>query len=89
MAHKEIFELINKNLSGLSSIDNIIDEDIHKEILKFLPENNWELRNKLYTISGSIPIRENKFTNLLNEFVESKENEITRKMYLTGIYIIF
>ena len=79
--NKEIQEVIEKNRMALKSIDNTIDKDIKNDIMRFNPEMNDQLRMKLLSTRISFtPLREEKFTNLLNNFVSNIErhNEIKK-----------
>ena len=89
MAHKEIFELIKKNLAGLNSIGSLVDEDLQKEVLNFLPQNDWELKMKLLSKPcPNIPPLDRKFGVMLENFIEHKENEKVRQLYLSGKFFI-
>jgi len=89
MAHKEIFELISNNLSGLNSINISIDQDIRKELLNFNPEYNEELRNILCQQNACMPLRENKFSNLLTSFIRDKDIQMKKAedLFSEGIFI--
>jgi len=85
MANQEIFELITKNLAGLNSIEKLIDKDIKNEILKFNLKYNNELRNLVFIEQyGYMPFRENKFCNLIDEFVKNQESIFQNKESLSG-----
>ena len=71
--NREIHGLIYKNLIALRTIDNLIDNDIRNELISFNPDLNDQLRMKLLsTRISSIPLREQKFAKLINNFVANK-----------------
>ncbi len=81
--NKEIQEIFYKNLLALNSIDNVIDRDVKKDIMQFNPELNDNLRMKLLSMQISYtPLREEKFTRLLKDFVANREKliEINKKL---------
>lgn len=72
--NKEIQDIIYKNLLALRSIDTVIDKDIKKDIMRFNPELNDQLRMKLLHMKTSfIPLRTEKFVNLIEGFISNKE----------------
>lgn len=67
----------------MKSIDNVIDKDVKKDIMQFNPELNDQLRMKLLSMKISYtPLREEKFTRLLNDFVSNRERLIDIKKQL-------
>jgi Ca2+-binding EF-hand superfamily protein len=71
--NKEIHDIIYKNLLALKSIDTVIDKDIKKDIMRFNPELNEQLRNKLLSHKTSfIPLRDEKFVKLIEEFISNR-----------------
>jgi len=72
--HKDIYDIIDKNLIALKSIDMIIDNDIKNDIMSFNPEANEQLRIKLLDQRVVfIPSRDKKFTNLIDDLIKNKE----------------
>lgn len=75
--NKEIQDIIDKNLLALKSIDHVIDKDIKKDISKFNPELNDQLRMKLLsTRIAFTPLGEEKFARLLDNFIQNREKVI-------------
>ncbi len=67
----------------MKSIDNVIDKDVRKDIMQFNPELNDQLRMKLLSMKTSYtPLREEKFTRLLNDFVSNREKLLEIKKEL-------
>ena len=72
--HKDIYDIIDKNLQALKSIDIIIDNDIKNDIMSFNPEANEQLRIKLLDQRVVfIPSRDKKFSNIIDGLVKNKE----------------
>ena len=81
--NKEIQTIIYKNLLALKSIDTVIDKDVKKDIMQFNPDLNEQLRMKLLSMKTSYtPLREEKFTRLLNDFVSNREKLLEIKKEL-------
>ena len=75
--NQEIHTIIYKNLLALKSIDNVIDKDIKSDLMKFNPELNIQLRMKLLSMTISFfPLREEKFSRFLDDYVSNKVNII-------------
>jgi hypothetical protein len=75
MKNKEITDIINQNLLALKYIDNEIDNDIKNDLMRFNPEMNEQLRMKLLNIRYCyLPLRDEKFGKLLDNFVVNKVN---------------
>ncbi len=86
MLHKEIFDIISQNALNLNDYDDIIDKDVENELNNFIPERNNTLRNKVLNYNSShIPNREERFTELFNEYINSKDVENQRK-YFHDVY---
>lgn len=72
--HKDIYDIIDKNLIALKSIDMIIDNDIKNDIMSFNPDANEQLRIKLLDQRVVfIPSRDQKFTNIIEDLIKNKE----------------
>ncbi len=75
--NKDLQDIIDKNLLALKSIDHVIDKDIKKDISKFNPEMNDQLRMKLLsTRIAFTPLGEEKFARLLDNFIQNREKVI-------------
>lgn len=84
--HKEIYEIIEKNLMALKSIDLIIDNDIKNGLMGFNPEANEQLRIKLLDQKiVFIPSRDKKFESLIEGLVNNKEKSNENKFNLNLI----
>jgi hypothetical protein len=72
---KEIQDIIFSNQCSLRLINEQIDEDIKKNLISFNPDLNDELRMKILgTKMSSLPLREEKFTKLVTNFIANKVN---------------
>jgi Ca2+-binding EF-hand superfamily protein len=75
--NSHLSDIIDKNLMALKSIDNIIDNDIKNDLMRFNPDVNDQLRTKLLNLRVSyIPLRDGKFNKLIEDFVSNKEKLI-------------
>lgn len=72
--HKEMYNIIDKNLNALKSIDHIIDNDIKNDIMSFNPDANDQLRIKLLNQRVVfIPKRDDKFAGLIDNMIRINE----------------
>lgn len=72
--HKDIYDIIDKNLIALKSIDMIIDNDIKNDIMSFNPEANEQLRIRLLDQRiVFIPSRDQKFIKIIDDLIKNKE----------------
>lgn len=72
--YKDIYDIIDKNLMALKSIDMIIDNDVKNDINSFNPDINETLRIKLLNQRVVfIPSRDRKFEYLIEDFIKNKE----------------
>ena len=63
----------------LNNIDKIIEKEVKKDLLKFNPEMNEELRTKLLSSNASyIPKIEEKFLNFMENFIKLKKEVIEK-----------
>lgn len=71
-------EIIKKNSIALMSIDNVIDNEIKRDLSKFNPEMNNQLRMKLLGVNVVFyPRRDEKFENVLNSFIDNKVKKLS------------
>lgn len=79
--HKDIYDIIDKNLIALKSIDMIIDNDIKNDIMSFNPDANEQLRIKLLDQRVVfIPSRDEKFSKIIDDLIKNKEIAQEAKM---------